>query len=117
MQLDESCGLWCVGLIRTPYTDIGDKGSPINRKYLSAGQPDRAGPKPGEIIPEDALKLRRPGTIPRGSSGALLGHASAALGQGLLGCHSTSFISGLEGGQLAQGPMSPCHYLVLLHLR
>ena len=26
----------------------------------------------------------------------------------------TGFISGLEGGQLAQGPMSPCHHLVLL---
>ena len=57
------------------------------RVHLSSGQPYRAGPKAGETPPKDALKLRRsgttPGIIPRGSLGALLGPASAALGPAL----------------------------------
>ena len=52
----------------------------VRRVHLSTGQPHKAGPKAGEIAPEDAVKLRRSGTIPRGSLGDLLGPASAALG-------------------------------------
>ena len=39
--------------------------------HLSGVQPYRAGPKAGEITPEDTLKLIRSAAIPRGSSGVL----------------------------------------------
>ena len=45
--------------------------TPIKRTHLSSVQPYGAGPKAGEIAPEDTLKPIRSAASPRGASGVL----------------------------------------------